>query len=721
VRLDPATGRLEGTARTTLRHHRRHPLVFFLNQGLAVTGVELDGRQATMAPASGSLPYVKGVRAYRVVTEGHEPRVVTSVTVRYAGRLPERMAQVNGIGADLVELALYAGWYPIFQGTARLTNDLEVHLPAGFKVVGRGKRISAWQVDPGQRVERWRAEIPGHDITLLASPHFRQIRRGPIRLVITSLPGPLARRILDLAHRALSHLRAAHGKPVIDTLRIVLSPRGGWGYSRPGLIVASEEKVRAADDEEALRERVLGVVHEIGHLWWHLADASTPDDWINEALAEYCALRVTGLLFGSTAAAQRRERYLEHLGREPPPISIVATRSDSRFRQVNWYERGALLFDALEHRVGRPALDRFLFRLHARDRTTALTTEELRRRILAAFGPQQRQWFDGWIEARTPTARWLAQQRAQSAARAVRLQELRFVTDKLERVYSYLEVKQKRHRFSYRALRRETADLVRRATTEAEHVAALQQLLARFHDGHLRLLLLADPRPAGPAVTHRMLPGRILLTCIARLFGDTPGIERTLRRGLARLKRARALIVDLRGNPGGNNRIAFDYVARLLSQPIVLGKSSVRLSPEVVARRPHYREIYPPDPRRPGFSTYREARIEPLAPVGFSGPIAVLVDHGCYSSCESTALAFKQIGRARLHGQPTGGGSANPIAFDLPHTRGKLQVPTWIFVKPDGELLEDNGVKPHVTLAEGEDALAAALEQIRRELAATAR
>lgn len=96
--------------------------------------------------------------------------------------------------------------------------------------------------------------------------------------------------------------------------------------------------------------------------------------------------------------------------------------------------------------------------------------------------------------------------------------------------------------------------------------------------------------------------------------------------------------------------------------------------------------------------------------------MAVLIDRRCYSSCESTALALKASGLGRLYGQTTGGGSANPVQIELPITAGKLMVPTWIHEMPDGKLLEDNGVTPHVVLPLKEDALRRALADIRKKL-----
>jgi C-terminal processing protease CtpA/Prc len=43
-------------------------------------------------------------------------------------------------------------------------------------------------------------------------------------------------------------------------------------------------------------------------------------------------------------------------------------------------------------------------------------------------------------------------------------------------------------------------------------------------------------------------------------------------------------------------------------------------------------------------------------------------------------------------------------------------VPTWIFIKPNGELLEDNGVEPDVHVPPGADTLEAAVKALRRQL-----
>ena len=300
--------------------------------------------------------------------------------------------------------------------------------------------------------------------------------------------------------------------------------------------------------------------------------------------------------------------------------------------------------------------------------------------------------------------------------------EFRFVCGKLETVYSYLDTKQKRHGFAYAMVKEEARRAVAAATNEIGYRAAMNRMLKRFNDGHLRINYRPPPgqkKKAGklpPAVTHRWLPGRVLLTRIRRLWGDPAPIRKALTVGLKKLGRARALVVDLRGNGGGDDALAFDYITRLVARPIPLGRISLRISAEVMGKNPGYARMFKPDPARPGYTNWWVHTLEPKTKKSFAGPVAVLIDRGCYSSCEGTALAFKNSGLARLYGQATGGGSANPVLIDLPVTAGKLMVPTWIQVMPDGKLLEDNGVAPDVVLPPGQDAQKRALTDIRRRL-----
>jgi hypothetical protein len=292
--------------------------------------------------------------------------------------------------------------------------------------------------------------------------------------------------------------------------------------------------------------------------------------------------------------------------------------------------------------------------------------------------------------------------RGDNDARDGRLKEFQLITATLERAYSYLQIKQKRWRFSYSQLKSTYEKRLSELKGMKDYRNLLREFLGHFKDGHLRINYpRAGSQPGStqmaPAISHRWVGHGILLTRIARLWGDEKAIAKGLNEGLTKLKSARALIVDLRGNGGGNDALVLDYISKIVPRRIPLGRVSLRLSPEVLGQRPHYKRLYQPDPSRPGYSLWLPLFVEPQTKTGFSGPIAVLIDKACYSSCETAALAFRVSQVATLYGQATGGGSANPIFIKLPRG-GKMMVPTWIHRVPGGKLLEDNGIAPHTVL-----------------------
>lgn len=236
-------------------------------------------------------------------------------------------------------------------------------------------------------------------LVLVAAPSFRPAVEGAeVEVFSSELPPADADRVTAWARQARQLFETAFGAvPGGETLRVVYSPRAGFDYSRTDLIVLSERWVipRLANEDQ-LRGEIHGVAHEIAHFWWNLASSSTPSDWLNEALAEYSALRASEALYGGAEAERWRRRYVEHLRKAAPTTSIVETTADSEFRQVNWYERGALFLHDVEHRFGRSRLDAFLSSLRGRCAGAPLTTARFETWFVAEFGAEGQAVLDRW-------------------------------------------------------------------------------------------------------------------------------------------------------------------------------------------------------------------------------------------------------------------------------------------------------------------------------------
>jgi C-terminal processing protease CtpA/Prc len=155
--------------------------------------------------------------------------------------------------------------------------------------------------------------------------------------------------------------------------------------------------------------------------------------------------------------------------------------------------------------------------------------------------------------------------------------------------------------------------------------------------------------------------------------------------------RAKGLVLDLRGNRGGIDRIAHGALQHLIDRPATVASYRVRLSQRALDARPQWRKLKAmPD----GFSEPVPVTVQPQGP-RFAGPVVALVDLGCRSSCETLAAGLKATGRATLVGERTGGTSGAPIRVRLPHSGASVGIPTWSMLTPEGRPIEGLGIAPH--------------------------
>ena len=176
-----------------------------------------------------------------------------------------------------------------------------------------------------------------------------------------------------------------------------------------------------------------------------------------------------------------------------------------------------------------------------------------------------------------------------------------------------------------------------------------------------------------------------------------------LRKAVAEFANARAIIVDLRGNPGGVGGMAPGLAGLLFSEKASLGSMRTRGgSMEFVA--------FPqPDP--------------------FTGKVIVLTDHGTGSTSEVFAAGMQDTARATIVGETTAG-AVLPSVFEKLPTGYLFQYAISDYRSPKNVLIEGRGVVPDVQikqtraalLAGGDAQLAAALKLIpESKLAAAGR
>ncbi len=382
VWIDPAGNRIEGLMSVENPPSSR----FFLNNRFKILGVSANGQ---------TVPYRRDTTVYMPYTVGTVVQLDTVIRgelrIEYEGTLPDTVHGVNMINPGLVELALYAAWYPMFQKAKLFDFELQADLPSDFISLSNGV-LKKRSVREGRTLARWTSLKPGFDIVLLASPRLKLVeekRKGvQIEMAFSKLPPDRIESKKDSLVSAMDRLSSFYGPPrVKGFLRFVYSPRNGWGYSRIPFFVVPEEYALTLWGRPFGQEMDFhGAAHEMAHFWWMIADAETPDDWINEGLAEYSAFRVSEASSGPAFTGRLVDEYKRHASKSRTATPIAETRMDSEDVYVNRYEKTALVFIEAGNRFGTEPMDRFLKSLHSRfagsrKATTALFLEEARKRL----------------------------------------------------------------------------------------------------------------------------------------------------------------------------------------------------------------------------------------------------------------------------------------------------------------------------------------------------
>ncbi len=155
-----------------------------------------------------------------------------------------------------------------------------------------------------------------------------------------------------------------------------------------------------------------------------------------------------------------------------------------------------------------------------------------------------------------------------------------------------------------------------------------------------------------------------------------------IKRAVARFQahHVRAIVLDLRGNPGGQGAMAIPVASLFVGAPLTLGTLKFRDFGQTMVARPE------------------------LGAVPFSGPLAILTDEGTASAAEMLAAGLQESGRAVVVGDATLGAVLPSVVEALPGG-AVMQYVVADFKTPKGVLLEGRGVQPDKRVVETRAAL----------------
>lgn len=156
-----------------------------------------------------------------------------------------------------------------------------------------------------------------------------------------------------------------------------------------------------------------------------------------------------------------------------------------------------------------------------------------------------------------------------------------------------------------------------------------------------------------------------------------------------------AIVIDLRGNPGGLAGMMGGVAGHFIGEPVLLGTMRTRYTPKPL--------VFNVNPR---LATADGRRVEV-----FKGPLAILVDELTGSTSETFVGSIQGLGRARVFGRQTMGQALPAMTKQLPmgdiliHAIGD-------FTTAGGKSLEGAGVVPDVHVPISTRALAAGQDEV---------
>jgi C-terminal processing protease CtpA/Prc len=228
----------------------------------------------------------------------------------------------------------------------------------------------------------------------------------------------------------------------------------------------------------------------------------------------------------------------------------------------------------------------------------------------------------------------------------------------------------------------------------------------------------------------------------------------SMRKAMKRFEDTHGLIVDVRGNGGGQRGLLAALGGYLISDdagPVIGNVAAYRLAPQfkddhLGGSRLLYRADDPhwSDAQKAAIATFAEGfQPEWEPPAGFSDwhylvldrtghsseyfygrPVVVLTDAACFSATDIFAAALGALPNVTLMGTATGGGSARSEDFRLPGTGIQVVCASMASFQPGGQLYDGNGVavdievhrEPEDLVKGGEDAqLQAAVKWLAKQ------
>ncbi len=396
VRIDPVMNLIE--SRTEIQNPGDS--CFIITRSLKINRIIADGRNIQFQ----QVPSQSSDNSIEITVRTASPR---NIIFEYSGQIlpdsfPRSVSNLNMIRPGLVELSDYIDWYPRMKNYSPFNFELNLSMPASYLAVTNAG-LSIQDFKKSQVLTKWVSFSPVNRITLFAATDLKKaiIEKGgmTVEIYYSKLPVSYVDSMKNSLLKAMELLTDLYGSTGSSSVvRLIYSPRPAGAYARAPIIFVSENYALEQLSQKYGMARDFRLnAHEIAH-YWSRASTSTPDDWLNEGLAEFSALLMAEKIIGHDFYKILLDEYLDLVNSSIAETSIAETTSDSRDREINRYYRPTLLLNDLRLKFGDEKMKEFIRSLyvHFKSAGTATTTIFLEE-IEKNYGKETRDSFSSAI------------------------------------------------------------------------------------------------------------------------------------------------------------------------------------------------------------------------------------------------------------------------------------------------------------------------------------
>lgn len=209
-------------------------------------------------------------------------------------------------------------------------------------------------------------------------------------------------------------------------------------------------------------------------------------------------------------------------------------------------------------------------------------------------------------------------------------------------------------------------------------------------------------------------------------YKDVEGLENFIINAFKSFSYTKAMIIDIRNNPGGGREILqtfADYIVQVKQSPWVANVAYLRIDKNIIRDEESMSDRYLysynseklSDNDRKAIDLFsKDFKLQkPIDHLKFSNPfymvlhnskksyiqpVYILVNEESFSSASVFASAFKSLPNVKIVGETTDGSSGNSQILYLKNSNIKISVSTMLSFQRNGKTLDGNGTTPDIVI-----------------------